>query len=102
MAIDEQSHVTSPLIEMEEEIVDEKMLIVQVTNAIEDLLAKARAKVNRKEERNFKEIILAISQFSKWIAQAHTTSKPIATQCFVRHPEVVTALVTMVDDICSG
>ena len=83
---------------MEEEIVDEKMLIVQVTNAIEDLLAK----VNRKEERNFKEIILAISQFSKWIAQAHTTSKPIATQCFVRHPEVVTALVTMVDDICSG
>ena len=79
-------------------VVDEqKVLIAQITSAIEDLMVK----VNVKGQRNFKEIILAISRFARWLRQA--TSKPIVAQCFVTHPEVVTALVSMVnDDICTG
>ena len=82
------------------EVVDtkEKVIIAQVTSAIEDLMVK----VNPKEQRNFKEITLAISRFAKWLRQDHTIAKPIVAQCFVAHPEVVTALVAMLDDICTG
>ena len=51
---------------------EEKVLITQVTSrAIEDLMVK----VNVKGQRNFKEVILAISRFARWLRQA--TSKPI-------------------------
>ena len=74
-----------------------KILIAQITCVIENLMLK----ISRKEQRDLEEIIQVLSQFAKWLRD-DVTSKPVLVQCFVAHPELVTALVTMLDDICAG
>lgn len=84
------------------DLADQKLMdqrtsfITQVNCAIEDLILK----MNRKE-RDFKEIIHAASQFEKWLKN-DKASNPIVIQCFAANPVVINALVTMIDDICTG
>ena len=75
----------------------QKILTAQITCVIENVMLK----ISRKGQRDFEEIIQVLSQFAKWLRD-DITSKPVLVQCFVAHPELVTALVNMLDDICAG
>ena len=70
---------------------------VRINCAIEDLLLK----INQKEQRDFKGIVEVIVQLARW-CRGDAATKPIVIQCFVQRLEAIIALVTMIDDICTG
>lgn len=79
----------------------QKVTVSQINDAIDDLMLK----ISQEKQRNFKEIIEIIVQLGRWCRDDGAqdgASKPVVIQCFAKRPEAIIALVTMINDICTG